>query len=138
MIYFKHQIYLDVSRGYLLYASNNLDSSVITGYSTEESKPIKVFDRNSRGTLKFILYDTVRKVFIKGQYFETPLVKSNMSKIIRHGKRVTTSRDQPTTEKYYYRPVRHGRWYYYNNNGEVIKVEKYNKGKLNIESTTQR
>ena len=78
----------------------------------------------------FSISDTGRKVFIKGRYLETPIIKSDLSKIKRDGRRVTTSRDQPTTAKYYYRPVRQGEWYYYNNSGKIIKTEKYENGKL--------
>lgn len=128
--YFKHQIFLDVSSGYLLYASNKLDSSVLTNFGTENKLSLKIFDNNNRGTLKFILSDTPRKIFIQGQYYETQIIKSDLSKIKRDGKRVTTSKDQPTTAKYYYRPIRSGQWYYYNCAGEIIKNEKYKKGKL--------
>lgn len=128
--YFKYPIYLDVSVGYLLYSSNKLDSSVVTSFSSEESKSIKVFDNNARGKLKFSLSDTAKKVFIKGQYLETSIIKSDMSKIKRDGKRVTTGRNQPTTAKYYYKPVRESQWFYYDINGDVIKIENYVQGKL--------
>ena len=132
LTYFKYQIYLDVSNGYLLYASNNRDSSSVNQYCSEcnESKSIKIFNTSGRGTLNFRLSDTVNGLFIQGQYLETNLVKTDTSKIIRKGMRVHSTREQPTTSEYYYRPMRDGEWYYYDISGKVIKIEKYEKGRI--------
>lgn len=129
-IYFKYQIFLDVSRGYLLYSFNKIDSSVITNWGSEESKPIKVFNNNKKGTLKFILSDSQRSIFIKGQYYESSIIKNNIAIPKRGVYRATSSWAHPSSAKYYYRPIRDGVWYYYNALGKVIKIENYKNGKL--------
>jgi len=128
--FLKYQIYLDVSKGYLLYAIHGYDSSAVTNWSSEESKSIKIFNSDNLGSLNFDISDTNENIFIKGHYLKTKLVKSDLTKIVRHGNRVATSKVQPTTAKYYYRPLRNGKWYYYNRNGELIKTENYINGKL--------
>ena len=114
MISLKYPIYLDVLRGYLLRSLNNSDSSVWTNFGTEENVSIKIFNSNNRGSLKFILFDTVRDVFINGQYLGSPIIKNNFSEPKQAVSRATTSKTHPTTAKYYYRPLRSSQWFYYN------------------------
>ena len=130
MISLKYPIYLDVLRGYLLRSLNNSDSSVWTNFGTEENVSIKIFNSNNRGSLKFILFDTVRDVFINGQYLGSPIIKNNFSEPKQAVSRATTSKTHPTTAKYYYRPLRSSQWFYYNVVGSLIKIEKYKNGKV--------
>lgn len=122
----EHPVYFDIIKQYVFVFSQK-DSSIRTNKGDQNTAYIKVFDMTPKGKMKFIFYDTSLNAIIKGQYIEAQKL-SLPTKFTRVGDRVRTGNNGISSS--YYKPLKDGTWFYYDENEKLIKEEIYERGKL--------
>ena len=125
-MYLKRPIYLDVKDQYIQ-VINTMDSSVVTNMGTDSSRYIKVFNYKSSGHFDFIILNTKSGVAISGRYqhLDTLYARATM------GRSPGNKDHQPVKKREsYYRPLRDGTWKYFDESGNLLYTEYYEKGRL--------